>query len=446
MKRDIDSALAAWAKAPNRKPLLLLGARQVGKTYALRELGRTNFDEYVHLDFSRDVEASTLFDGSIDPKTLVARIEAFLDVGIHPGKTLLVFDEVQLCERALTSLKYFCEDAPELHVAAAGSLLGVKINRDRYSFPVGKVDTLTLHPLNFEEYLGARGATRLAAAIREHVEHDLWQGNSFALHERALDYVREYLLVGGMPEVVKRFADAADGGTRDALEIARTLQRSIDQAYLADMTKYSTSSEAPNIFDAWRSVPNQLAKENHKFQYAKIRSGGRASRYETAIAWLEAAGIIVRCTQVTEGVAPLKMFENPSAFKLYLEDTGLLSAAYDALPDNLLPSNDKAARFRGGLAENYVLQQLVSRSSTPYYWGTPSKSEVEFVALDSQGRAIPIEVKSGNRVRSTSLTAYREKYQPPYVVRMSTRNFGFENDILSVPLYAACFFADSVLR
>lgn len=441
MRRHIDEELAAWSVQANRKPLLLFGARQVGKTYALKKLGAQQYDNVVHLDFSRDVRAADLFEGSIDPHELVSGIEALLRVRIQPKTTLLILDEIQLSERALTSLKYFYEDAPEYHVTAAGSLLGVKIRHERYSFPVGKVDIKTLHPLDFEEFLWARSEAPLAELIKESASSLPQEAKSFALHDRACELIHTYFLVGGMPEAVEAFATQRDRDRAGVLDRVRAIQQQIDQAYVADMTKYSTAAEAPRIFEAWRSVPNQLAKENHKFQYAQVRSGGRANQYETALAWLEAAGIVTRCTQVGEGVAPLRSFEHPDVFKIYLADTGILAAAYNAVPANLAPSADKASQFRGGIAENYVLQQLVAHSSTPYYWGTTSRSEVEFLATDKQGDVIPIEVKSGANVRANSLMSYREKYRPAYVVRMSTRNYGFEGGILSMPLYAACFFA-----
>lgn len=445
MRRHIDATLETWASRQQRKPLVLLGARQVGKTYAIRCLGERAFDSVAYLDFSRDAALASLFEDSIDPGVLVPRLEAVLHMSIEPGRTLLVFDEVQLCERALTSLKYFCEEAPEQHVVAAGSLLGVKVNRDCYSFLVGKVELETLHPLDFEEFLWACGEERLAVLIEEALPATPERVAAFPLHDRALELMRTYLLMGGMPEVVNRCAPGRGGFEAPALEMARSLQHDIDVAYVADMTKYSSSSEAPRIFEAWRSIPSQLAKENHKFQYAKVRSGGRANQYELPIAWLESAGMVTRCTQVTDGVAPLRQFENPSAFKLYMADTGLLSAAYDALPSDVLPSEGKAAGFRGALAENYALQQIVAHASVPHYWGVASKSEVEFVARNKTGDVLPIEVKSGSNVRANSLMAYREKYRPPYVVRMSGKNFGFENGILSVPLYAACFFVRELL-
>lgn len=434
MRRAISHKLQAWSASSHRKPLVFFGARQVGKTYAIKQLASDRYDSLAYIDFSRDAQAAALFDASLAPTELVPKLEVFLHTSINPDRTLIVFDEVQLCERALTSLKYFCDDAPQYHVVAAGSLLGVALKRERYSFPVGKVDLLQLHPLSFEEFLWARGETRLADAIRDAYENAPDQ--AFALHDRAMQLVHEYELIGGMPEIVSAYV-ANDAPSIDAMESARNKQQEINVAYLADMAKYATPTETPRIMAVWNSIPQQLAKENHKFQYKLIKSGGRAAIYENAIAWLDAAGIIMRCTQVTEATAPLKTFENSSSFKIYTADVGLLSAQYEAIPQDLEPATDKAAGFRGGITENYVLQQLVASDSSVYYWGTTSKAEVEFIARAKQGDVIPIEVKSGRNVTARSLESFRERYHPPYLVRVSARNFGVGNGIRSIPLYAA---------
>lgn len=434
MRRAISHKLQAWSESSHRKPLVIFGARQVGKTYAIKQLASDRYDSLAYIDFSRDARAAALFDASLAPAELVPKLEVFLHTLIDPDRTLIVFDEVQLCERALTSLKYFCDDAPQYHVVAAGSLLGVALKRELYSFPVGKVDLLQLRPLSFEEFLWARGETRLADAIRDAYENAPDQ--AFALHDRAMQLVHEYELIGGMPEIVSAYV-ANDAPGIDAMESARNKQQEINVAYLADMAKYATPTETPRIMAVWNSIPQQLAKENHKFQYKLIKSGGRAAIYENAIAWLDAAGIIMRCTQVTQATAPLKTFENSSSFKIYTTDVGLLSAQYEAIPQDLEPATDKAAGFRGGITENYVLQQLVASDSSVYYWGTTSKAEVEFIARAKQGDVIPIEVKSGRNVTARSLESFRERYHPPYLVRVSARNFGVGNGIRSIPLYAA---------
>lgn len=440
MRRAIDEKLDTWVLSPARKPLLLFGARQAGKTYALKQLGMRKFENYVHLDFSKNSSAANIFEGSLDPEYIISSIEAYLRASIAPGRTLLILDEIQLCERALTSLKYFCEDAPQYAVAGAGSLLGVKL-REKGSFPVGKVDTMLMHPLSFEEYLWACGDEKMSALIANCVQ----TMDRFPLHEEALARYRQYLLVGGMPEVVASFVDNASTGAMEAYEKVRDRQLEIDQAYIADIAKHAPSNLVPRILDVWRSIPSQLAKENSKFQYKVVRNGGRASMFEEPVAWLIAAAVVTRCTRVSEPVAPLGSFEDVESFKLYRADTGLIAASLQALPADVLPQNGKASAFRGALAESYVMQQLTSADIHPYYWGTPSKQEVDFVARSRKGDVVPIEVKSGGNVRSNSLEAYREKYRPPYVVRFSAKNFGEEKFVRSLPLYAACYYARELI-
>ncbi|TPF86937.1 hypothetical protein BW13_03035 [Bifidobacterium sp. UTCIF-37] len=436
MKRTIDIKLDEWKSSPRRKPLILFGARQVGKTYAITHFAERSFDSMAYVDFSRETRAAIPFGDSIAPADIIRGLESLLHMRIDPDRTLIVLDEIQLCERALTSLKYFCDDAPQYHVVAAGSLLGVKVNRSRYSFPVGKVDMLTLHPMNFKEYLWAKGEERLADGIR-----DAYQTPEvpFPYHDIAMDLVREYMIVGGMPESVSAYLESDR-----RMEDARTVQRNIITAYTADMAKYSTPRETQRILEAWNSIPRQLAKENHKFQYKAIRSGGRSNMYQGALSWLVSAGIITRLTQVSEPVAPLRAFEDPSSFKIYMADTGLLSSEYDILPADLLPADNKASVFRGALNENYVLQQLIADELHPHYWGTLNRGEVEFIVRDRQGDVIPIEVKSGTNVTARSLVAYRAKYSPRYAVRLSARNFGAEGDLRSIPLYAAWLLAEDL--
>lgn len=437
MRRLIDSHLDTWKTSNHRKPLVLFGARQVGKTYAITHFAKRMFSSMAYIDFSRDEQAAAIFDASIAPADIIRGLESLLRMEISPERTLIVLDEIRLCERALTCLKYFCDDAPQYHVIAAGSLLGVKVNRNRYSFPVGKVDMITLHPMNFEEYLWARGEQRLADGIRDAYATP---ERPFALHTRAMELVREYMLVGGMPEPVNTYATTLDG----TLQTVRTFQRNIITAYIADMAKYSSARETQRIIEAWNSIPRQLAKENHKFQYKTIRSGGRANAYQGALAWLISAGIITRLTQISEPVAPLKAFEDPAAFKIYMADTGLLSCDYDVSPIDIMPADNKASAFRGALHENYVLQQLSAADVTAYYWGTLNRGEVEFIVRDREGNVIPIEVKSGSNVTAHSLTAYRAKYQPAYVIRLSARNFGMEGGMRSIPLYAAWLMAEDM--
>ncbi|MDD6373261.1 MAG: ATP-binding protein [Bifidobacteriaceae bacterium] len=480
--RTLDDALTNWSANPSRKPLVLLGAWQTGKTHALKKLAAVRYANLAFIDFSQTPQAASAFDDSISPADIVRKLELLLGISIAPERTLIVFDEVQLCERALTSLKYFCDEAPEYHVAVAGSLLGVAVNRSKYSFPVGKVTLLPVHPLTFHEFLDALGFSGAISDIR----HGLITGSPIAFHAPLIALSRLYMTVGGMPEAVQAFVAARDNGpyslagtpSPHALSAARTVQSAINTAYEADMIKYVQTEDSAKIFEAWHSIPAQLAKENHKFQYKAIRSGARAAQYAPAIDWLASAGIVNLCTQVTEPVSPLAAFENPTAFKVYLEDTGLLMARYNATLSQLNPADAKSANFRGAIAENFVMQTLVTSGLKPYYWGTPSKGELEFLldvetpqrntmqptsgghgmpgeseapaphastmAGEPHRWALPLEVKSGRNVSARSLTSFQAKYSPDYMVRVSTKNFGFDNAIRSVPLYAVQALAEEI--
>ena len=410
MERNALGDLEAWKRDPRRKPLLMYGARQVGKTYLLKEFGARNFEEVAYFDLEKQADARAAFQGNLAPETIVSNLSQVSGRSIDVSRTLIVFDEVQASNRALASLKYFYEDMPEACVVAAGSLLGVAVSREGYSAPVGKVDTYTLHPMTFDGF-----------------DRD----EPYFLHERALDLYRTYVLVGGMPEAVLVYDE-----TKDFNEVA-AVQNNILDLYVADMAKYAQPFETARIVEAWRSVPAQLAKENKKFQYKTVRSGGRASQYETALAWLETAGLVNRCLQIVSGQLPLSLHENRDAFKMYLADTGLLSARMQVRAAMLFDEEGRKELDAGALTENYVAQVLTSRGFDLLYWVSQGKAEVDFVIDVGMQKAVPIEVKSSRNVRSKSLSVYREKYEPPYAIRLSTRNFGFEGGVKSVPLYAA---------
>ena len=427
MKRKITAAFEAWAAEQNKKPLVLFGARQTGKTTSVLDFGATHYQDVVHVDFVRQPALKAAFERSLDPKDIVQLLAALLRRSIEPEGTLLFFDEVQECDQAIASLKYFRQDAPEYDVIAAGSLLGVHVARQG-SFPVGYVDMLTMHPMDFEEFCWAMGEERAFDVVRA----SLASRASCPLHDHMMELYRDYLLVGGMPEVVARWSEGA------SLERVRRAQRDISTAYVADMTKYATAADAAKIVATWDSLPAQLAKESGstKFMWRYVASGAKADRYQTAVDWLVAAGIVSQSTQVSDGRSPIKSFENPASFKLYMADTGLLSCAYDATPADFETTDRATGHFRGGMAENYVMQQLVSAGVQPYYWGMQSTYEVEFVA-SLGGTVVPIEVKSGRRVRSTSAVRFAEKYGCPLIVRVSAKDFGFDGTVFSVPLYAA---------
>jgi len=426
MERKIISELLAWKGRANRQPLLLQGARQVGKTYTLLSFGKSQYKSIAYFNMEGSKEIPAIFERDLKPDRIVRELTALSGTSILPGETLLIFDEIQACERALTSLKYFAEQASEYHIAAAGSLLGVAMDRKEYSFPVGKVDMLRMHPMDFEEFLWATGQREICGLIRE-----AYDGFSpLALHEKAMELYKTYLFVGGMPRAVQEYADKED------FDYVTAVHRTLNDSYIADMAKYATPQETTRIMAAWGSVPGQLAKENHKFQYKAIKSGARAGVYEVALDWLVAAGIINKCIRVSHGKTPLASYRENEAFKVYMMDTGLLCSKFEIAASVVLHTPHSFEGFKGALAENYICQALVANGITSYYWSSPGKAEVDFVFQDRQGAVLPLEAKSAENVKSKSLRTYRDIYKPEYSIRASAKNFGFENGIKSVPLYA----------
>jgi predicted AAA+ superfamily ATPase len=426
MERKIVDKLVAWKNRPGRKPLLLQGARQVGKTYSALTFGKTHYYNTAYFSLEDSQEVQNVFSQDLNPTRIVRELSALSGQSIFPENTLIILDEIQACERALQSLKYFHENTPEYHVLAAGSLLGVALNRQQASFPVGKVDMLPIYPMDFEEFLWANGQKTLADLIREAFQ----SAAAFSLHETALDYYRQYLVVGGMPEAVSEYISRKD------FDFVRAAQKNLNSAYIADMAKYADPQETTRIMAAWNSIPAQLAKVNRKFQYKLIKSGARAYEYELPIAWLKSAGIIYQCILAREGRMPLSAYANNQAFKIYLFDTGVLCSKFDIAPSVILSQSHSMDGFKGALAENYIIQALAANGITPYYWASEGKAEVDFVFQNDQGEIIPLEAKSADNVRAKSLRQYMDLYRPPYTIRVSAKNFGFENGIKSVPLYA----------
>ena len=426
MERKLMDRLRAWKENPRRMPLLLDGARQVGKTYTALTFGKEQYKNTVYFNMEDSSEIQAIFERDFNIGRLIRELSVKAGATIFPGDTLIIFDEIQACERALTSLKYFCENGPEYHIIAAGSLLGVALKRERFSFPVGKVDRLTLYPLDFEEFLWAVGQKPMAEMIRE-----AYQGfTPLSLHDTALDLYREYLVTGGMPQPVRTFVE-----TRD-FNFVLASQKALNDAYIADMAKYAAPQETVRIMAAWGSIPAQLSKENRKFQYRVIKSGARAHDYEMPLQWLEAAGVINRCVRVSEGRVPLTAFADPGAFKIYMADTGLLCSRFDIAASLVLSGDHRMDGFKGALTENYIMQALVTAEIQPYYWTLQQNAELDFVFQDRQGNIIPLEAKSAEHVRAKSLGMFMKRYDCPYAIRVSARNFGFENGIQSIPLYA----------
>lgn len=426
MERKIVKRLFEWKNNPRKMPLIIYGARQVGKTYTVLTFGKTHYKNTVYFNMEDSDETIAIFERDLNPERILRELSAKSGQSIFKEDTLIIFDEIQVCERALTSLKYFCEREPDYHIIAAGSLLGVALNRGKYSFPVGKVDMMTLYPLDFEEFLWATGNKGLCNMIQEAYEHF----TPLTLHEMALDLYKIYLVVGGMPRAVTEYIDTKD------FNFVLAVQKSLNDAYISDMAKYATSHETNKIMAAWNSVPSQLAKENHKFQYKLIKSGARAYEYETPINWMKGAGIINKCHKVTEGKMPLSAYAENASFKIYMMDTGLLCSKFDIAANVVISGATSFDGFKGALAENYVMQALVINGFIPYYWESSGKAELDFVMQDREGNIIPLETKSADNVKSKSLMTYIARYKPPYSIRVSAKNFGFENNIQSIPLYA----------
>ncbi len=429
MERNMMAELSEWKdQKADRKPLVLYGVRQVGKTYLLQEFGDRYFKNSINIIFERKAPVSAFFQGELNPDRLIRLLEEYFGQKIIPDETLLIFDEIQSCERALTSLKYFCEEAPEYHIAAAGSLLGVAIHREQYSFPVGKVLIKTLYPLSFDEFLKALGQQYYVTLIREHFE--AMSEMPPAVHQELLLWYQRYLLIGGMPAAVKEYLE------RESLTNVPEIQSLILNAYTADMAKYSSESESTRIRNAFSSMPAQLAKENKKFQYKLIRKGATAGLFGDSIAWLVFSGVVLSCDRVSAGELPLIAFRDVSAFKLYLSDVGLLSAFAGILPENII-RKELSPAYQGALTENYVAQALKANGHELYYWTSDSPvAEVDFV-IQTGGTVIPIEVKSGDHVRARSLKHFQKQFEPKRIYRLSEKNFGAEERICAVPLYAA---------
>ena len=427
MKRKITIKLSEWKDSSRRQPLLVYGARQVGKTYVINEFGRNNYENVIYVNFETNLTVAADFSNDISPEHIINCLEIFYKQKIVPGKTLIFFDEIQSCARALTSLKYFCESAPEYHIIGAGSLLGVAFNRDKGSFPVGKVDLCHLYPLDLEEFLWAVDREALTAEIRGCYANN--NPLSAMLHDTAINLYKEYLIVGGMPAVVNEYCKS-----RRLLDAAN-VQALILDTYVADMAKYATPAETTKIMAAFQSIPAQLAKDNRKFQYKIIQRGGSASIFGASIDWLCAAGLVVKCNKVEHGYMPLAAYQDFSSFKLYMGDVGLLTLKSGMSAHNILTSIEDHNTFIGAIVENYVADQLRVHWNELYYWDSAHTAEIDFMIQD-RDKIIPVEVKSSAHTRSRSLSVYKEKYTPSYAIRISAKNFGFENQIKSVPLYA----------
>ena len=426
MERSVMAELEAWKSSARRKPLMLLGARQVGKTWLLTEFAKNHFSRTLYVNLDRSEAAKSVFDQDLDVRRILTDL-AILDRGgpVDATTTLIILDEIQEAPRALASLKYFAEDAPEFCVACAGSLLGIAAHQNS-SFPVGKVNVIDVYPLTFTEFLGGIGETGLADLVRT---SDMERFAPF--HELLVSYLRSFLFVGGMPEVVAEYAPHRD------VVVARDVQRELLAAYDRDFSKHAPPAEVPRLRALFDSVPRQLARENKRFVYGQAEQGARAKTMEMALQWLLDAGLIHRVRRVKVPRVPLAAYVDEGVFKLYFLDVGLTSATVGLDARTLLQGNAAFTEYKGALTEQYVLQELVAASVEPFYWTSRSGgAEVDFV-IQADGVPMPIEVKAEVNIQAKSLRVFRNEYEPPRSVRLSLRPYRDEGWLSNVPLYAA---------
>jgi predicted AAA+ superfamily ATPase len=428
MRRLLMRDLISWKNKNDRLPLILRGARQVGKTWLLREFGKTEFDDVLYVNFENAPLLKEAFDGDISPQRILDLLGALHGRRVKPQETLLIFDEVQEIPRALTALKYFAESAPEYAVCCAGSMLGIALHGGA-SFPVGKVNFLTLQPLNFEEYLLANDQDALIEFVRNEGlrEREIPK----AVTGKLADYLKQYFVVGGMPGAVGSWLD-----TRDYSEVEKR-QRDILETYENDFSKHAPKGVVPKLRYLWNSVPSQLARENKKFVYGLARQGARARDYEEAMLWLLDSGLLRKVGRVAEAAAPLKAYEDLKAFKLYHVDVGLLRVMSELSPEAILDGNRLFEEFKGALAEQFVLSELAGKGFIRgiYYWTSEATAEVDFVFADNKD-IYPVEVKAGENLRARSLKVYRERYHPRLAIRASLSGLRLDDRLLNVPLYA----------
>ena len=417
--------LIAWKNSSSRKPLILRGARQTGKTWLMKEFGRTHYAQTVYLNFEKNRRLTALFNDNFDIKRIIVALQAESGLTISESDTLIIFDEIQAVPEAITSLKYFQEDAPGFHIMAAGSLLGLAMHAG-ISFPVGKVTFMDLYPLTFCEFLDATGET----ALKEVLKQGDWELVT-AFKSRYIERIRQYYYVGGMPEAVAKFAD-----NQSFVEV-REIQKQILETYEHDFSKYAPADIVPRIRMLWNSVPAQLAKENRKFIYGMVKEGSRARDYELALSWLTDCGLVYKVCRTAKPALPLKAYAENNAFKLFMVDTGLMAAMTDLDSQTLLEGNMIFSEFKGALTEQYVFQQLVcSEEYAVYYWSAErSTAEVDFV-VQHKNTIAPLEVKAEENLHAKSLRVFHEKFNPAISVRTSMSDFRRQEWLINLPLYA----------
>lgn len=425
MYRYAIEDLYKWKESKYRKPLIIEGARQVGKTWLMKEFGKQAYENTVYINFDANNQMSELFSADLNIERIMLGLELYVGHKINSENTLLIFDEIQEVPKALSSLKYFYENAPQYHIVCAGSLLGIALHSGT-SFPVGKVDFLKLYPLSYKEFLKALGNEQFVDLLEK---HDYTMITSFK--QTYIDALKQYYFVGGMPEAVLHFVE-----NKDFNEV-RGIQKRILNAYEQDFSKHAPNEIVPKIRMVWNSIPAQLAKENKKFIYGLVREGARAKDYETAIMWLCDCGLVHKVSRITTPHFPLKAYEDLKAFKLFLLDVGLLSCMTGIRQNILLDGNDMFVEFKGALTEQYVTQQLatISDISVYYYTNDRSSAEIDFL-IDNGETVIPVEVKAKVNLKAKSLKTYYEKYQPKISVRTSMADYKKEDWLVNLPLYA----------
>lgn len=427
MKRFAMDKLVEWKNSSTRKPMLVMGARQVGKTWLMKEFGKAHYGNTAYISFYNNKRAADIFKADYDIKRLIMNLSIEARTEIVPEKTLLVFDEIQEAPNVLESLKYFCEEAPEYHIIAAGSLLGVALHSG-VSYPVGKVDILDLYPLSYREFLYAMDEPKLAELL---LTKDYSMIDVFA--DKYLFYLKNYYYVGGMPAIVDYFREHKN------YEAVRQMQNSILRQYKGDFGKHVTARELPRINMVWDGIPIQLAKENKKFFFGQIKKGARSSDFEMAIQWLLDCGLIHKVYRVNEPNVPLSAYKNFSAYKLFTVDIGLLGAMSELDAMSILEGNEIFVEFKGALTEQYVLQQIISDTQyTPYYFGTEKAAFEQDFMIQAGKNIIPIEVKAEGNIHSASLKSFCNKYHPKKAVRFSTRKYIHQEWLENIPLYAVC--------
>jgi predicted AAA+ superfamily ATPase len=426
IKRNLLKLLIQWKNAKRRKPLILKGARQVGKTYLLKMFGQQEYQETVYINFEENKQVRHLFASNLTPKEIIKNLSLLLSQKISSKNTLLIFDEIQECPNALNSLKYFNEEANEYHIIAAGSLLGVKLSANEKGFPVGKVNFLELFPLSFTEFLSALGQDQLFDFLKQiRIESKIQP----SIHQMLLQRLQEFFIVGGMPEVVATYVENAD------FNEVRTIQQEILEAYAFDFSKHAPPLQVAKIMQVWQSIPSQLAKENKKFIFSTLGDSARGREFDTAIQWLQNAGLIDKSFLLSTPKIPPLSYATQNIFKVFLLDVGLLSAMSKLPPRIILEDNKLFSEFKGALTENFVANELIKQFSHPlFYWTSSGTAEVDFLFCH-EGLIYPLEVKAGENVRSKSLQVYQQKYTPRMAFRTSLLNLMQQETVTNIPLY-----------